>query len=204
MDALQFDEVAHGSRTGPSGRLQQSQFAQLVSLFGTSRCRFSIIEHDPIGETVAATRARGHSLASSAKTIVATFRMTNRGADALALLVVPGDTKVDFDGAKTALGCKRVAFATRAQAEHAMRTVSGSIPPVPPGREVPVVIDTRLLTEDFLVFNASRLDISIKIATHDYIRVVNPIVADIGLAIEPDRTTPSDSRMRGPLCLRHS
>lgn len=60
-----------------------------------------------------------------------------------------------------------------------MGCVSGSIPPVPVNSEMDIIVDSRLKEEDFIVFNAARLDISLKLDTEDYLRTVKPILADI-------------------------
>lgn len=188
-------DVARGGDNAEPGHNEhpREQFVQLISHFSMRACRFSLIAHAPLGETVAATRARGHSLGCSAKTIVVKARKSARSEQFFALLVVPGDHRADFSKAKQVLGAKKLGFALAAEAEQLMRCVSGSIPPVSFDPSVKVVVDERLRIEDFLVFNASQLDISMKIDTHDYLRVVTPILADISEPLTEERSSPHDA-----------
>ncbi len=183
----------------------QTQFARLVSHFSLRGCKFSLIAHPPLGETVAASRARGHSLACSAKTIIVCLRQTSRADASFALLVVPGDCRVDFGKAKTVLGCKKLAFASTGDAERLMCCVSGTIPPVSLDGALKVVMDTRLQRQEFVVFNASLLDVSMKIETSDYLRVVHPLLADISTPVAIDPLPQTSFAEHAPPCLnRHS
>ena len=74
----------------------QSPFFQIVNLFSSACCRFILLSHPPEGNTREASRLRGHSLQSSAKTIVAVGRSPETGQPEYAILVIPGDRRVDF------------------------------------------------------------------------------------------------------------
>lgn len=99
------------------------------------------------------------------------------GEPAYALVVLPGDRKLDFKRVAQALGMKK---ATLASPEEAMATTGCVIGAIPPFTEHPalrLVVDPGLV-ERFgeIAFNAGRLDRSIVLDSADYLRIARPLL----------------------------
>ena len=95
------------------------------------------------------------------------------------LAVVPGDTMVDFQTVKAMLGSSYVAFASSEIAERLAGSVAGTILPFSFNEELELVVDTSLLENDEMYFNAARLDRSMVLKTHDYVAVAKPRLGHI-------------------------
>lgn len=99
------------------------------------------------------------------------------GDPAYALVVLPGDRKLDFKRVAQVLGMKK---ATLASPDEAMATTGCAIGAIPPFVDAPgmrLVVDPDLV-ERFpeIAFNAGRLDRSIVLDSTDYVRIARPLL----------------------------
>ncbi|WP_415947325.1 YbaK/EbsC family protein [Streptomyces sp. KLOTTS4A1] len=135
-----------------------------------------VLDHPPEGGTAAVSLLRGHPLHQAAKCIVLRVRGAARP---YVLAVVPGDHRVDIDAVRALVGGTRAGFADRHTAQRLTGCVSGAITPFSFDARLRLVVDTGLLDEEEIFFNAARLDRSLAVSTRDYRRIAAPLVADI-------------------------
>ncbi|TQL22833.1 YbaK/EbsC family protein [Streptomyces sp. SLBN-134] len=139
---------------------------------------YRLIEHVPEGRTEVASALRGHALTESAKSLVVAVRPTKRTCRYV-LAVVPGDRRLDLARVAECAGGRKAGFADRETAERLAGSVSGSIIPFSFHPDLELIVDEDLLRGDTLFFNAARLDLSMALATEDYLRMARPRIARI-------------------------
>ena len=154
----------------------------LVALLERHDASFRLIDHAPEGRTDRVSALRGHPPAHAAKCIVVLAKM-GRKVTRYVLAVVPGAARLDLGALKTLLGATYIGFASSA-AEELGGTVSGTILPFALDDRLQLVVDSRVLEQPELFFNAARLDRSVALNTGDYARIAQPRVAAIA-AREP-------------------
>jgi Ala-tRNA(Pro) deacylase len=125
-----------------------------------------------MGETVSASLIRGHDLREAAKSLV--LEAADRGSQIKRyyLAVVPGHKRVDLKFLRSALGARRVQFASEEKATELTGCVMGAVPPFTFNDDLRVVLDMTIADVDRLVFNAGELGVSVAMLTRDYLRIV--------------------------------
>jgi len=146
--------------------------ARILSMLDSEGCRYELIKHPPMGETVAASRIRGHDLREAAKSLVleAIDRTPERRRYYLA--VVPGHKRVDLKFLKHVLGARRVQFASEEKARELTGCVMGAVPPFTFHDDLSVVLDLTIAETERVIFNAGELDLSVAMLTQEYLRIV--------------------------------
>jgi len=146
--------------------------SRIFSLLDSEQCRYEVIRHDPMGETVSASRIRGHDLREAAKSLVLEATDRDGKTRRYYLAVVPGHKRVDLKFLRSVLNAKRVQFAPEEKAKELTGCVMGAVPPFTFHKDLRVMLDMTLMEVDRLVFNAGELDISVAMPTQDYLRIV--------------------------------
>ncbi|MCK1795074.1 YbaK/prolyl-tRNA synthetase associated domain-containing protein [Streptomyces sp. XM4193] len=157
---------------------ERSVNERLTALLDDAGATYRLIAHPPEGRTVEASALRGHPPAQGAKSLVVVVRPNKRTRRHI-LAVIPGDRRVDLLRIAESAGARKAGFADRETAEELAGSASGTIVPFSFRPELEVLVDEDLLEHDILYFNAARLDLSMALATKDYLRVVNPRTARI-------------------------
>ncbi|MCA2211546.1 YbaK/EbsC family protein [Jidongwangia harbinensis] len=155
-----------------------SAYDRIVRLLDEYGADYHLIEHEPEGQTEAASEIRGHDLVQAAKSIVILARPDKRTTRFI-LAVVPGNRRVDLRRLKKIMYLRSVGFAPREVAERLAGSVAGSIMPFAFHPELDLIVDEEMLRQDVLYFNAGRLDLSVGLSTKDYIRMAQPRTARI-------------------------
>jgi len=146
--------------------------SRIFSLLDKEKCCYEVIRHDPMGETVSASRIRGHDLREAAKSLVLEATDQDGKTRRYYLAVVPGHKRVDLKFLRSVLNAKRVQFAPEEKAKELTGCVMGAVPPFTFHKDLRVMLDMTLMEVDRLVFNAGELDISVAMPTQDYLRIV--------------------------------
>ncbi|MFJ8645331.1 YbaK/EbsC family protein [Streptomyces sp. NPDC093546] len=150
-------------------------------MFRLAGARHRFIPHPPEGRTELSSLLRGHPLEQAAKTLVLRVAFGKRRRRYV-LAVVPGHRKVDRAAVADLLGGTEASFATREVAERLTGSVSGSIAPFALcSGELEVLVDEELTAYEEIFFNTGRLDMSVALATADYLSLARPSVARIAL-----------------------
>lgn len=152
------------------------QHETLVELLEAHKARFRMIEHPAEGKSDLVAQIRGTAPGQGAKAMLC---KSKAGNGCLALLVLPGDRKLDFKKVADALGIKKATLASPEEAMAATGNVIGAIPPFADAG-IALWVDPSLVnTYDEIAFNAGRLDRSIVLDTKDYLRIAQPTVAEL-------------------------
>jgi Ala-tRNA(Pro) deacylase len=160
---------------------QKDAYVRLVNFLNDRGVEYRSLDHSPEGKTDVISKIRGNSLSQAAKAMVVMVKI-NKKQKRYALVVVPGDCKLDFAGVAQALGGERVFFAPQEKAEQLTGCEMGAVPPFSFDPELLLIVDERLTQELEIVFNAARLDTSFFLKKDDYLRAARPKIARVAIA----------------------
>lgn len=153
-------------------------YDKLAQLLTCSDARFRVIEHPPEGQSDRVAQVRGTAPGQGAKAMLC---KSKDSSGALALVVLPGDRKLDFKKVAEALGVKKAALASPEEAMGATGNVIGAIPPFAEAG-MRLLVDPALVSEwAEIAFNAGCLDRSMVLDTTDYLRVAQPTLVSVCL-----------------------
>lgn len=155
-------------------------YGKLLALLDERGASYRVIEHAPEGGTEAVSRLRGHELAEAAKCIIAMVKIGKK-EKRFALVVVPGDKRVDLGAVKALYGGTYVSFASTDIAEELAGSPSGTVLPFAFDERLELIVDPGLLKHSEFYFNAARLDRSLALSTADYRAVAEPRVEPVAL-----------------------
>ncbi|MFD7289415.1 YbaK/EbsC family protein [Streptomyces sp. NPDC059863] len=161
-----------------AGRDELVASQRLLNVLEESGARYELLAHAPEGRTALASALRGHALTAAAKCMIVTV-LGGTPAERHILAVIPGDRRVDLERVAAECGGTRAQLARRDLAESLTGCVSGSIIPFSFHDELSVLADPALCAEPTLYFNAARLDLSVALATEDYLALANPKIVPI-------------------------
>jgi Ala-tRNA(Pro) deacylase len=150
----------------------------LMAVLDRGMARFRVIDHRPEGNTAAASDLRGHPLAEAAKSIVVRIGK-NKRRSRYALVVVPGNRRIDLTRIGETFGARSASFATAEVAERLSGAVCGSIVPFSFRPDLDLLVDPALLVHREIYFNAARLDRSLALNTDDYVRLAQPRLHEV-------------------------
>ncbi|MFP8963968.1 YbaK/EbsC family protein [Streptomyces nanhaiensis] len=155
-------------------------YEKLLALLDEHGAAYRVIEHAPEGGTEAVSRLRGHDLAQAAKCIIAMVKIGKK-EKRFALVVVPGDKRIDLSAVKALYGGTYASFASPDIAEELAGSPSGTILPFSFDERLELLVDPGLLAHPEFFFNAARLDRSIALSTRDYRTIAEPRVEPLSL-----------------------
>ncbi|MFG1805626.1 YbaK/EbsC family protein [Streptomyces sp. NPDC049040] len=159
---------------------EDGTYRKLLSLLDEHGAAYRVIEHAPEGATEAVSRLRGHEPAQAAKCIVVMVKVGKKEKH-FALVVVPGDRRVDLQAVKALYAGTYASFASPDIAEELAGSQSGTILPFSFDERLELFVDPGLLAHPEFFFNAARLDRSIALSTEDYVSVAEPKVTPLSL-----------------------
>lgn len=96
------------------------------------------------------------------------------------LVVMPAHYRLDFGKLKKALKAKKVDIAKEKDMQTKFNTKPGAMTPFGPVHKVEVVADKSLGKIKEALFSAGSFTDSVRLKTKDYLRAVEPTLADIG------------------------
>jgi Ala-tRNA(Pro) deacylase len=153
-------------------------YQHLIDLLDERGISYRLIDHAPEGRTELVSGLRGHPLREAAKCLVLLVKVGKK-VTRYVLAAVPGDARVDFGAVKSLLGATYVAVASPEIAERLSGSEVGTILPFAFTPDLELVVDSSVLDNQELYFNAARLDRSIVLKTQDYVAIAQPRVARI-------------------------
>jgi len=134
--------------------------------------------HKPEGNTVLASRVRGHTTSAAAKSIVVRVKLGKKSRRYV-LAVVCGHRRVDLAAVARCFGGLEGRFAERDVAAELTGCVSGSIMPLSFHQDLSVVADVELLGQPCLYFNTGRLDHSVGMSVGLWLALAAPRIEHI-------------------------
>ena len=154
--------------------------SKIVALLKTGGYWFETFEHEPVRTSEEAAKVRtGDSQAQGAKDMIVRVKKS-ASEKSFAMLVLPGDKRLDFAKVKQLFGARDIRFATE---EEVVKLTGGGLPGgVPPFGNLfglPVIADPCLFENEKIVFNAGDRRFSIAMKSDDYKRMVGVRVFDM-------------------------
>ena len=132
------------------------------------------IEHAPAASALDYQKTLGTQLQQQAKSLFVRFK--KHGEQGFVVVTVPAQKQVDLEKIQGLLGATSVKLANKQQLETLTGCTFGELPPFGKPFEVQLLMDSDLLAEEKVYFNAGRLDYSMAIDPKDIQRVENPIL----------------------------
>ena len=127
------------------------------------------VHHEPTYTSEDSARARGEELRVGGKALLIKAR------DEYLLFVLPADRKVDSAAIRRKLGLRKMRFANREELAELTGLVPGSVPPFgAPVLPFELYVDSGILENDRIAFNAGSLTDSIIMAMEDYLSAATP------------------------------
>jgi len=134
---------------------------------------FRELYHKPTRTSRESARARGEDISIGGKSMVLKLE------DSFKLFVLSASLKIDSSKIKEYFGVKRLRFATEDELLSITSLEPGSVPPF--GRPIlplELYVDSSILKNKRIAFNAGSLTDSIIMDVEDYIRVAKPVIFD--------------------------
>ena len=130
---------------------------------------YDVVDHEPVYTNPAMAEALGVSEAETVKSLVVKTKEGN-----LAVVVLPGNARMDWKRAAAGLGTKKVSFAKPEVVSEQVGCDVGCVPPFGHLVSLPVVMEPELSADTHLYFNPGRHDRSYKLRANDLIAACEP------------------------------
>ena len=153
-------------------------YSKLVDLLASHNAEYRVIDHAPEGRTELVSALRGHDVSLAAKCMVMMLKVGKK-VTKYVLGVVPGNARLDLDAVKTVHGASYVSMASPAKVEELCGSVVGTVLPFSFNADVDVIVDPALFQNEYMYFNAARLDRSFALRTQEYMRIARPRIERI-------------------------
>lgn len=146
-----------------------SVYQAILDLLTTKKIPYEHFEHEAVLTSKQAADIRQDiTLHQGAKALVL------RTKSAHALLVVPGDVRADLKSVRNTLHYSNTKLEAIDKLPDIVGLEAGAIPPFGSLLGLPTYVDSRLLDNQEIVFNAGRHDRSIKLKLHDFLQLEQP------------------------------
>ncbi|MEM7394507.1 MAG: YbaK/EbsC family protein [Verrucomicrobiota bacterium] len=132
---------------------------------------FREVHHQPTFTSEASAAARGEELSTGGKALV--LKIEGR----FVLHVLSASRKADSRAIKAHFKARKMRFASADELLDLTGLVPGSVPPFgPPILDLELYVDTSIVENEKIAFNAGSLTDSIVMSTADYLRLAQPTV----------------------------
>lgn len=150
----------------------KEDFIKIKKFLDEHKVNYEVIEHEPVYTSEQAAKARGMDIKMGAKSMI--IRSEGKFYD----FVLSAAKKIDWNKVKVLLGSKDVSLADPEEVKQVIHCEIGSVPPFGSLYEIILYCDPSLLENEEIEFNAGLLDVSIRMSSKDWQRIVNPIVVN--------------------------
>ena len=155
---------------------------QLIQRLQEGQARFRVLHHVAAGTSAEVAAIRGTQPGQGAKAMLCRLKET---PERWVLAVLPGDRKIDFRKVGQAVGGKKATLASPEEAARLTGCVMGAVPPFSFWPAIRLVVDPKLIDDnEEIAFNAGRLDTSMLLNAQDYVRIADPLLAEITAAAD--------------------
>lgn len=154
-----------------------TSYDKMIALLRDAEAAYEVIDHAPEGRTEIVSGLRGNPLQAAAKAMV--VKVKRSSGPVHALVVVPGDKRVDMRAVARVFAGRSASFASPQNANELTQCQMGAIPPFSFDERLMLVVDKGLLEEPRIYFNAARLDRSLAVDREGYLRAAQPRVARV-------------------------
>ena len=147
-------------------------FSNICQLLDKQKIDYHVSVHDAVRTSAEAAAIRGVEMKTGAKA------MLIRSMGKFYLFILSASEKVDFKKVKRILGVDSTSLATPEEVIAVTHCVPGCVPPFGSLFGIASYVDKGLLEIQELHFSAGKLTHSIRISSHDWKTVENPIVVE--------------------------
>ena len=147
-------------------------FSRIIELLDKNEVQYVSKRHAPTLTSLDSARERGEPLKIGAKALLV------KTDKEFLLAVLSADRRLDTKALRAIVRSRNIRFATTEELAGLTGLVPGSVPPFGNILGIKMLVDNALFNEEYMAFNAGSLEISIKMRTADYRRVVNPTTDD--------------------------
>ncbi len=146
-------------------------YDRVIALLTERKIAFRAVHHEPTTTSEASALARGESIVVGGKAILMKVDADFR------IFVLSAALKIDSKKIKDHFGAKKIRFATAEELLERTGLVPGSLPPFgPPIFDIPLCVDSSVLANAIVAFNAGSLTDSLIISTTEYAAAAAPLV----------------------------
>jgi Ala-tRNA(Pro) deacylase len=146
------------------------------------------IEHEPTLTSAASALARGEELRLGGKALVLKI------AEGYGVFVLSAACKLDSNAIKQYFGVKKLRFATAAELLAMTGLVPGAVPPFGhPILPYNLYVDSSIVQNERIAFNAGSLTHSLVLTIEDYLRVARPTIFHFATAAEKAAREPGST-----------
>ncbi len=142
---------------------------KIIAMLEENNVTYEIFEHEPVYTNPVMAEVLGVHESETVKSLVL---KTKEGT--MAVLVLPGDKRVNWKQAAAGMGTKKVSFAKPEAVSEAVGCEVGCVPPFGHLTALPVYMDPDLTRKDFVYFNPGVHDKSFKIKAWDLKKLCDP------------------------------
>ncbi|MFP4035085.1 MAG: aminoacyl-tRNA deacylase [Desulfovermiculus sp.] len=142
----------------------------IQDILENKKISYEVFEHEPVYTNPAMAEALGVKEEETVKSLVV---KTKEGA--LAVVVMPGNAKLDWKRTARGLQTKKVSFAKPEAVAEQVGCEVGCVPPFGHLVSMPVIMDPALKSKSSLYFNPGKHDRSYKLRVQDLITACDPI-----------------------------
>ncbi len=142
---------------------------KIIAMLEQNNITYEIFEHEPVYTNPVMAEVLGVQESETVKSLVL---KTKEGT--MAVLVLPGDKRVNWKQAAAGMGTKKVSFAKPEVVSEAVGCEVGCVPPFGHLTTLPVYMDPEMTKKDFVYFNPGVHDKSFKIKAWDLKKLCNP------------------------------
>ncbi|HIG93453.1 TPA: YbaK/prolyl-tRNA synthetase associated domain-containing protein [Candidatus Woesearchaeota archaeon] len=145
-------------------------FNRIKVFLDEQKVEYIVKTHLPTSTSEDSARERGEPLKIGAKALLV------KDNTHFVLVIVPADRRLDTGKLKKILHSQNLRFATAEELKQLTGCEKGAVPPFGHllGMGVEMIVDEALFGEEYLAFNAGSLEVSIKMKTADYKRIIQP------------------------------
>jgi len=147
------------------------QFRQVRELLDSNGISYEVIEHTPVYTSEEAARVRGVELRTGVKALV--FK-TDEGNFVMGLIAA--DRKMDLRKLAKIVGTRKLQLASPEDVLKKTGCKVGSVHPFGNLHGLPTYLDSSVLENDMVNFNAGLHTVSITMKARDLIRTIKPVV----------------------------
>jgi Ala-tRNA(Pro) deacylase len=148
--------------------MSQAVHEKILALLDESGVHYRTVTHEPARTSEASARARGEDLRIGGKALLIKTNKEFR------LFVLSAACRLDSGAIRKHLKARKTRFATAAELMEKTGLVSGAVPPFgEPILPFPLYVDSSILKNEKIAFNAGSLCDSIILSVEDYLKLTN-------------------------------
>ncbi len=149
-----------------------SELERIKSILAGKQVHYELMFHAPARTSAESAKARGTELRQGTKSLLL------KSGTGFVLALVSAGRKLDTAKLEKIVGVKRLRFASPAEVVQETGCEVGSVPPFGFQKDIPTYIDSSVLANEIIAFNAGLLTHSIKMRSADLLRIIRPTKGD--------------------------